>query len=381
MTLLNGLDYIPIGAFVLNKEMKVVLWNKAMIKLTSLQEKDIINQPVTNYFPILTKKKYFARLQSVFNTGAPLILSSQIHKFLFHNIKSSDNNRLQNTTIIKVSNQQQDVLLFTCEDVTDLTTKIATIKTMRNSALQEIEERNILENKLLKLKSDLSKSNKSLTDFANLLALKLGMPLQQINTFVDFITNDPTNVISNESCEFFQCISELTENSKKMISDLLDYNSFDYKNYSFEETDLSEIVHEIVKSKKIKQEFNLTIENELPVINSTYKLLTQLISNILDNSIKFKKSNRDLEIKISSEKAKGLQQITITDNGIGFDMKHVKSIFDPFIKLNSDNKYHGFGFGLTIVKKIIELHQGTITAVSKKGMGTSIIINLPGEQT
>jgi signal transduction histidine kinase len=96
----------------------------------------------------------------------------------------------------------------------------------------------------------------------------------------------------------------------------------------------------------------------------------------LDNAIKYSPSNK--EIKIESEKSNHSIAITVSDQGIGIDQKDLPHIFDRFYRADkSRSKTSGYGLGLSIAKKIVETHKGSLTVRSGKDKGTSFIIRLP----
>ena len=155
--------------------------------------------------------------------------------------------------------------------------------------------------------------------------------------------------------------------------------------------DLNEIVSEL------QEDFELIIEEKkaqinvtpLPCVDVNKGQIRQVFQNILSNALKFSKADVAPVINISAkriadksfdskEQEDGLYcLISIQDNGIGFDEKYVQNIFSLFERLNSKDKYEGTGIGLAIAKKIIEKHNGLITAMSKEGQGAEFQIILP----
>jgi signal transduction histidine kinase len=104
----------------------------------------------------------------------------------------------------------------------------------------------------------------------------------------------------------------------------------------------------------------------------------QLFQNLIGNALKFHKEEEKPLVKVSSQSSNGLHRITVSDNGIGFDEKHLDIIFSPFQRLHGKTStYEGTGMGLAICRKIVERHSGTITAKSKPGKGSTFIVHLP----
>ena len=114
--------------------------------------------------------------------------------------------------------------------------------------------------------------------------------------------------------------------------------------------------------------------------------MTQLFLNIINNALKFHKPNVPPVVKISSRmttsKRNGSEicEITVADNGIGFDEKYSDRIFTIFQRLHGRQEYEGTGIGLAICRKIIERHEGTIIAKSIPGESATFVITLPIRQ-
>jgi signal transduction histidine kinase len=111
--------------------------------------------------------------------------------------------------------------------------------------------------------------------------------------------------------------------------------------------------------------------------------MRQLFQNLIGNALKFSKKDVSPIVKVMGDHAgntDGSYQITIEDNGIGFDEKYTNRIFGVFQRLHGRSEYEGTGIGLSVCKKIVERHGGTITARSKVGQGTSFIVILPSQQ-
>jgi signal transduction histidine kinase len=113
----------------------------------------------------------------------------------------------------------------------------------------------------------------------------------------------------------------------------------------------------------------------------------QIFQNIISNALKYARAGVPSRINITSQLVpapgsennaeKNYCKITITDNGIGFDESYINKIFNMFQRLHGKGEYEGTGIGLAIVKKIIEKHNGTITAKSRENEGAAFIITLP----
>ncbi len=114
-----------------------------------------------------------------------------------------------------------------------------------------------------------------------------------------------------------------------------------------------------------------------PVIEGDRTQIRQLLQNLISNSLKYHNKDTQLIILIKGELKGSTLHLTIEDNGIGFDQKYCDKIFKPFQRLHGRDEFAGTGIGLAICKKIVDQHNGSITAKSKIGKGTIIMTQLP----
>jgi signal transduction histidine kinase len=173
-----------------------------------------------------------------------------------------------------------------------------------------------------------------------------------------------------------------------LIRDVLSYSQASKTNIDRENVDLGEILD------NVKSDFELLIQQKnatlrignLPVVKGSKRQIHQLFSNLIGNAIKF--TNADPVIEIAHSKVHAPEnlslpaevdyhKISITDNGIGFEPVYTEQIFQLFGRLHNRNEYGGTGIGLSLCKKIAENHNGTITAESEKGEGSTFTVYLP----
>ncbi|MBA2612062.1 MAG: PAS domain-containing protein [Bacteroidetes bacterium] len=240
----------------------------------------------------------------------------------------------------------------------------------------------------------LERSNKELTSFSYIASHDLQEPLRKIKTFSNIILEKEPN-LSDEGKECFERIMLSAGRMQKLIEDLLSFSRTQLYESTLKEIDLNLILTEIknLHSESIK-EGNLKISyDKLPVINAVAFQIQQLFENIIGNSIKYSIPGKRTEIEISSSLVNGKQlnfissnnpqqnddyfKISFSDNGIGFDQKYSEKIFEIFQRLHSKSEYSGTGIGLSICKKIVENHNGFITAVGEPNKGATFIIYLP----
>jgi two-component system CheB/CheR fusion protein len=214
-------------------------------------------------------------------------------------------------------------------------------------------------------------------------------PLRQIQNFTSrIITNEQQN-LSEKGKNYLEKMNNAANRMQTLIADLLNYSRTKTAERKFEVAHLKTIVEDVkTEFKEIIDEKNATIEiGEMCDANIIPFQFHQLMHNIIGNALKFSNPEIPPHIKISSSNIKisdandakltlGKQycHISITDNGIGFDPQYKHRIFEVFQRLQEKQKINGTGIGLAIVKKIVENHNGIITATSQLNEGATFDI-------
>jgi len=241
----------------------------------------------------------------------------------------------------------------------------------------------------LELKNnDLEKVNKEIQSFNYISSHDLQEPLRKIQTFTNFILDRET--LTEKGIYHFTRIKDSAHRMQLLIDDILVFSQISTIDRKFEDTDLNLLIIDVKNELEHDiKENNVTIKSDkLCNLNIIPLLFRQLLLNLFTNSIKFAKPNVPLKItiksnSIKSNKLKSLvpgmnyRHISISDNGIGFEPQYAELIFGVFQKLHDKKEYAGTGIGLAIVKKIIQCHNGIITAKGKLNAGCTFDIYIP----
>jgi light-regulated signal transduction histidine kinase (bacteriophytochrome) len=238
----------------------------------------------------------------------------------------------------------------------------------------------------------LEQINKELQSFTYISSHDLQEPLRKIQTFASLIVDKELNNLSENGKDKFLRIQSAAQRMQTLINDLLSYSRTNVQERIFEKTDLSEIINAVREDLKeeLEQKNGVIENNESQVVNIIPFQFRQLIYNLASNSVKFAQSDTPPHIKIISTLGKGKLfendllspeknycHISISDNGIGFDQQYNKKIFDVFQRLHGRELYNGTGIGLAIVKKIVENHNGFISAKGEVNKGATFDIYIP----
>lgn len=245
--------------------------------------------------------------------------------------------------------------------------------------IQDVTEIRMAEETLRKLVSELEAKNQDLESFNFVASHDLQEPLRKIQTFIDRIKSGRAS--EEIQADLLNRIDNAAKRMSDLIQSMLTLGRLSKQEDQLTQVDLNSIV-DYCKSEfeLIIREKGATIQAEkLPVIRGSDFQLRQLFINLVSNAFKF--SNEKPLIKIACEKVKRENvdhwRLTFSDNGIGFDPKYKDQIFGLFQRLHSKSEFSGTGIGLSIVKRIVERHNGSIEASSEPGKGATFTIYLP----
>jgi light-regulated signal transduction histidine kinase (bacteriophytochrome) len=237
-------------------------------------------------------------------------------------------------------------------------------------------------------------ANKELLAFTYVSSHDLQEPLRKIQTFVTMILDKENKNLSDNGKYNFKRIQSAAGRMQQLIEDLLAFSRISTTEHKFEKTNLNIIIEEVKADlKDAIQEKNAIIEvAEICPANIIFFQFRQLMYNLISNALKFSLPDLPPHILIKSRIVKGNKlnneklspeknycHITVKDNGIGFESHFNNRIFEVFQKLHSKEEYAGTGIGLAIVKKIVENHNGIITATSKLNNGATFDIYIPAD--
>ena len=253
------------------------------------------------------------------------------------------------------------------------------------------EKINLLNKQLMENNLHLKIVNEELDQFAYVASHDLQEPLRKIRVFSDKIITIKDD--HKEVEKYLEKISSSSERMQLLINNLLQFSRHSVNTADFVKVNLYELVKEVISELEVEIEKNDTQINvdPLPIIFAVPDLMQQLFYNLISNAIKFKRKDRQSIVNISAEKINAVNsinpekyinginyyKISVSDNGIGFDAKYAEEIFMVFKRLHSYHEFEGTGVGLSICKKIIDKHNGYLTAFGDLNQGATFVIELP----
>jgi signal transduction histidine kinase len=245
---------------------------------------------------------------------------------------------------------------------------------------------------LNQLNKELERSNQELLDFAYVASHDLQEPLRKIQAFGNILEEEYGPALGNGKA-YLERMRNAAARMRVLINDLLTFSRVTTKAQPFIPLDLMIIANEVVNDLEAQiQTTQGTVEiNLLPQIEADPLQMRQMLQNLIGNALKFHQPGVPplvrVHAEIHSEPAAQEEPVDqqcvlyVEDNGIGFDEKYLDRVFTVFQRLHGKGDYEGTGIGLAVVRKIVERHDGTITAHSTAGEGATFIVTLPVRHT
>jgi len=309
---------------------------------------------------------------------------------------------LINARKVVTEHETEELLLLSIEDITEKVLERKKREEIQATYTKELEEKvqertqeiKLTNEELLQKNKELVIMNKELEAFTYVSSHDLQEPLRKIQTYADLIQKREDQNISDKGKTYFSIILNSAQHMRELIDDLLAFSKLATSERKYITTNLKTVIKKVTASlQETIKEQNATIEVtgncEADIIPFQFR---QLMQNLISNALKFSKPGVPPHIVVRCRIKKGSElnfeqlaqnkeycHISVTDNGIGFEDGYSEKIFEVFQKLHGKDNYPGTGIGLATVRKIVDNHNGLITATSEVGKGTTFDIYLPSQ--
>ncbi|GAB3022230.1 PAS domain-containing sensor histidine kinase [Spirosoma pulveris] len=349
-------------------DFTLVLVNETQRQLTGRSDKEMIGKRMKELFPSKSGQEFFLTLVEVAETG-------QSKEWLLPYFNDGIRGWFQSSLI-----RHGDQILFTFLDVTNL---------KRQQQVLELTNQ------------ELRRSNENLQKFAYVASHDLQEPLRKIQSFGDVLISTCGPVLNEFGLDIINRMQGSAQRMSELIRHLLTYSRLSTQLVEVNPVSLTELLTKILDDLAIPiQESNATIElDELSVVHGDKGQLRQLFQNLLSNAVKYRLPGVAPRVRVTCKKVRSVDmpeaavlttvisseagrtshyyRINVTDNGIGFDERYLDRIFEVFQRLHGRTAYEGTGIGLAICQKVVQNHQGALTATSRPGKGATFSVYLP----
>lgn len=255
----------------------------------------------------------------------------------------------------------------------------------RSQELRKLNEN--LEQIVAQRTAELEESNRKTAAFARELeeiiyvtSHDLKTPLRAISGFSQFLYVDYYDKLGKEGQLYLTRLIDATKRMEKLLDDLLATSAITRTESKFEAVPAGDLVKEAIKLVNLDENADIVYDpDELPsVLCDRFKMI-EVFYNLISNGLKFNDKPHK-QIKITARTSRGLRKFMVADNGIGIEKRHYERIFKIFQRLHQRGVYEGTGVGLSMVKRVIEEHNGRIWVESHVGVGTIFHFTLPAQR-
>lgn len=375
---------------LLGPEHVVDIANDAMIALWGKPAEQVMYKPIFEGLPDATEQGLEALLDAVYETGIPFKgnehpvqlmrqgkMETVFQNFAYEPYKDADGNTLGVLAIsIDVTEQVQ------------ARQKIEEIVVMRTRELAQANDA------LVKSNEELIRTNTNLEDFAYAASHDMKEPIRKIQFYSSQLKSELEATLTEKQSRLFERVERSSSRMATLIDDLLSYSQATKGAAEQEEIDLNKkmeiVLHDL--ELEVEQKNALIQVDALPIVRGNRRQFQQLFQNLVSNALKYSKTDTPPQVKITSKTVHGKEVnfalsvdqennqyhlIEIRDNGIGFNQEDAERIFNVFTRLHANIDQKGTGVGLSIVRKVVENHDGYVWAESKPDEGATFKILLP----
>jgi PAS domain S-box-containing protein len=204
-------------------------------------------------------------------------------------------------------------------------------------------------------------------------------PLRTMRSFAAFLQSDYGPKLDDTARDYIRRISNGANRLDTLIQDVLNYSRASKGEASLEPVSLDRVVEDIIREYPdiYSQRMSIQVAEPLPVVLGNTALLTQCVSNLIGNALKFVPKDRPPRVVVRAERNGVTAKLWVDDNGIGIPAAQHTRIFELFQRLHSQAEYPGTGVGLAIVRRAVERMNGSVGLESEMGQGSRFWIQLP----
>ncbi len=374
-------DLLPIGVMALAKDRQVTVWNQCLENWSGLRRSEVIGRRLGDLFAAYDDSNFSQRLDDVFESGAPVVLSAQFHGQVIPLRLPDGRDRIHQATVTAMLGPDGSRwALFAIQDVTDLALQIQAFRAMREEAIQATNRAETSKQLAERRNEKLAEVNRELEQFAYLASHDLQEPLRTLTSFSTFLRSDLGEDLPENAARDLEHIGSATARMRRLIDDLLALSRVSRSEMSWSKVPLKACVAEAMELLEVRIEecdSKINGTDNLPTVLGDRRLLTQVFQNLLGNAMKFTDASRHSVIDIGAEREEGGWLVSVADNGIGISEPHLEKIFEPFQRLHGADKYPGSGMGLAICKRGVERHGGAVWAKPNTPDGSCFQFTLP----
>lgn len=357
------LDITPQAIILIDKNFNIRQVNKSAVNIFGYLEYQIVGRSMDVLIPTRFQKAHHTHMANYMN----ITNSEQLHMGKRREIYGQRKNGDEFPAIASITAMEhngEDNFLV---------------------ALVDITKQKKIERKLQKALNQTENANKAKSEFMANMSHELRTPLNSIIGFSEVMSSELMGPMgSYQYVEYAMNIHRSGKHLLEMVNDILDIERieagvFELNIQEYIVAQLTQECHKLLYKKADEKEinFNVNMDNNLPVFVGDRRAILQILINLLTNAIKFTEKDGTVDFNIKASKADYIFEVI--DTGIGIPKERIPKLTDPFVKHESDphTSQEGVGLGLAIAKSLVKLHHGNMTVESEVGKGTKVRVIIP----
>lgn len=388
----SAYDALPIGVATIDTELCVVSWNTTIARWSHVSPTEAIGRPLDQLFPDNSDKVLRTRLQSVFEQGQSVVLSSTMHRRVLP-LMTADGRPMSQRIHASAAPGGPGRVLLVIEDVTtavqqlnDLRSERGRLQASEKSLKQQREELELKNATIAEERARAEAANQSKSEFLANMSHEIRTPLTAIKGFAEILADH------SESEFAIDAAGRVVRNSQHLlaiVNDILDLSKIEAGKLALapESCCPADIARETLAMVETRAtEKGVLVETHVAAncperITADPMRLRQVLLNLIDNAIKFtEKGSVAVHVSAVGETGSTLR-FSVADTGVGITPSQVEAIFNPFQQEDNSTqrRFGGTGLGLTISRQLVSSMGGQITVCSEPGRGSTFSVLLPIE--
>ncbi len=228
------------------------------------------------------------------------------------------------------------------------------------------------------LASELGRTNKELEAFSYSVSHDLRAPMRHIAGYADLVRDYEGAALSERGLRYLQNIKDASRFAGTLVDDLLAFSQMGRTTLHPTRVDLRGLVRSIIRNREMEGGANIDWQvGALPAVTADPVFMQVAVQNLVDNAVKYSSKQEHPRIEISALDDGTAHVVSVSDNGVGFDMRYAPKLFGVFQRLHGVEEFSGTGIGLASVRRAVERHGGTVTAHGELGRGATFTFSIP----
>ena len=261
----------------------------------------------------------------------------------------------------------------------DYITKNSILEGFFTQSILNAIERQHLKEEIVRYQHELERSYQALSEFSHTASHDLKAPLRHIVSYCNLIKEDFADKLDAQGIEYIKRLQVNAQRLQRLVDDLLAYSEAANAREEKTSVDCNALMAEVIEvlEEPVRDTKAAINTANLPVLTAYPMRMKQLFQNLVSNALKYRSPDRPPVISVSVKDKGNEYQFAVEDNGVGIEPEHAGIIFQAFKRLHTRDEIEGSGLGLSICRKIIEMHGGNIWVESEPGKGSTFYFTIP----